>query len=363
MAPLPASRVHESPAFSNTGVEYLGPLKIKMSEGVKKIWICLYTCMVTQAIHLEVIQDMTAEEFILGLKRFISIRGTPVMCLSDNAAHFKLAGKVIEMMWKETVKSVDVQTYVSEQGFQWQFITELAPWMGGFYEHLVGVVKQALRKSLGRRLLTLMQMQILVKEIEAVVNARPLVYVGDDLNSNITLTLSHFLTLNPKIGMPESTFCTDPDYMEKETSAERLLSSWKKGQKLLNEFWRIWREEYLTSLRERTHTKLRSPRVLSQVNPSVGHVVLIKDNVPRGSWRIGRISSLKTSKDGCIRSAKVSLASGNVLTRPLNMLYPLECSEIENRVIESSPFSLVGRLSRSCRKAAKQAKTKIKQTV
>lgn len=103
--------------------------------------------------------------------------------------------------------------------------------MGVFYERLVGVVKRALRKSLGKRLLTLVQLQTLVKEVEAVVNARPLVYVGNDLNSIVTLTPSHFLTLNPRIGIPESTCDTDPDYVEKETSVERLLNSWKKGKK------------------------------------------------------------------------------------------------------------------------------------
>lgn len=96
MAQLPSSRIQESPAFSKTGVDYFGPLKVKSSSEVKKTWICLYTCMVTRAIHLEVMQDMSAEEFILRLKRFISMRGTSVMCLSDNAAQFKLASKVIE---------------------------------------------------------------------------------------------------------------------------------------------------------------------------------------------------------------------------------------------------------------------------
>ncbi|XP_053391741.1 uncharacterized protein LOC128554492 [Mercenaria mercenaria] len=58
MAPLPSSRVRESCAFSRTGIDYLGPLKIKTSEGPRKVWICLFSCMVTRGIHLEVLQDM-----------------------------------------------------------------------------------------------------------------------------------------------------------------------------------------------------------------------------------------------------------------------------------------------------------------
>jgi hypothetical protein len=55
---------------------------------------------------------------------------------------------------------------------------------------------------LGRKLVTDIQLQTLLKEVEAIVNSRPLVYVGDDLESNITLTPHHFLTLNPDIGVP-----------------------------------------------------------------------------------------------------------------------------------------------------------------
>ena len=66
------------------------------------------------------------------------------------------------------------------------FIVEMAPWMGGYYERLVGLVKRALSKTLHRTTLTKVHLQTVLKEVEATVNARPLVYVGDDIESNIT---------------------------------------------------------------------------------------------------------------------------------------------------------------------------------
>ena len=56
--------------------------------------------MVTRAVHLELVQDMTTEEFLLAFKRFIVGRGTPVGIISDNAAYFKLGSKTLEEMWK-----------------------------------------------------------------------------------------------------------------------------------------------------------------------------------------------------------------------------------------------------------------------
>ena len=100
----------------------------------------------------------------------------------------------------------------------------------------------------------------------------------------------------------------------------------KKGQKLLNTFWKVWRDEYLLSLRERMQSTLKSGRIKSQSAPCVGNVVLIKDDLPRGCWRLGKLLSLVTSRDGQIRSAKVYLCSGGIIARPLNLLYPVEAS-------------------------------------
>lgn len=57
------------------------------------------------------------------------------------------------MVWARLLEDDDIQCYASNAGIKWTFTVELAPWMGGFYERLVGIVKRALRKSVGRKLL------------------------------------------------------------------------------------------------------------------------------------------------------------------------------------------------------------------
>ena len=228
-----------------------------------------------------------------------------------------------------------MQCFVSHSGIKWSFIIELAPWMGGFYERLVGLVKRALHKSLGRNLLKETQLQTLLKEIESVINSRPLVYVGDDIESNITLTPGNFLTMNPNIGVPEFEYDQDdPDFNPYESSTDRLLFIWKKRQKLLNVFWKIWRDEYLLSLREQRKSVLKSGRIISDTSPNIGDVVLLKDDVPRCCWNMGKIVNLVTSKDGNIRSAKVKLHTGRVVGRPLSILFPIETSVNSDSVCE-----------------------------
>lgn len=246
---------------------------------------------------------------------------------------------------------------------------ELAPWMGGFYERMVSLVKRALRKTINRKLLSYVQLQTVLKEVEAVVNARPLVYVGGEIDSTITLSPNHFLTLNPNTGVPElEDKNNDLDYSPYESTAERLLQTWKKGQKLVNMFWKMWREDYLLSLRERTQNTLKSGRIQSHFSPNVGDVVLLKDNLPRGCWKLGKVVNLVTSLDGCIRSAKVMLSSGRIIGRPLNLLCPIEISEndnIQNKNSEQQQSTSPNQelVRQTTRTAAKQAKLKIKQSL
>lgn len=364
MAPLPRSRVSRSVPFSRTGLDYLGPLYIKTEQGAKKVWICLFTCTSIRAMHLELVNDMTTSEFLMALRRFIAHRGKPDSILSDNAAQFKAASKVVGLVWSDIVQSQEVQSYVSNERINWSFIVELAPWMGGFYERLVGLVKRALRKSLGRKMLTLIQLQTLLKEVEAVVNSRPLVYLCDDINSNVALTPGHFLSLNPKVGIPmNDEDDEDPNYTLCDTSAEKLLKIWKKGQKLLNSFWKLWRDEYLLSLRERMQTQLKMGRIQSSSDPTVGDIVVIKDDTSRGSWKMGKIVDLFKSRDGETRSAKVQISPAKVLNRPLNLLYPIEVSSRESVHVQEKKADIQSVSPTSVKRFVRTAALRAKQLI
>jgi len=61
--PLPKFRVTEQPPFMCTGVDFAGPLFIKIQGLVatKKVWLCLFTCCTTRAVHLDIVPDLTAE--------------------------------------------------------------------------------------------------------------------------------------------------------------------------------------------------------------------------------------------------------------------------------------------------------------
>ena len=201
MAPLPSSRVTPARAFARTGIDFFGLLYVRGSSESAKVWVCPFTCMVTRAVHLELVMDMSTTEFLLAFRRFVARRGSTKLVTTDNAPQFKLADSVFRKAFDSALGHTDVLTYFANRSIEWHFIVESAPWMGGFYERLVGTVKRGLRKVIGRSLLNPNQLETILTEVEASVNSRPLVYVSDDLCD--ILTPVHFLSLsNTNGGIP-----------------------------------------------------------------------------------------------------------------------------------------------------------------
>ena len=151
MKPLaPKSKVIESRVFEHTGLDYFGPLHIKQNKERKKACVCIFISITVRGIHVEIVEDMASEKCLLALRRFVARGGKPNEIISDNAPHFKVIKNTIDILWKNVISGPSIRTYLNNERIKWSFITELSPWMGGFYERLVGITKRSLRKSIGK---------------------------------------------------------------------------------------------------------------------------------------------------------------------------------------------------------------------
>ncbi|CAB4028223.1 Hypothetical predicted protein, partial [Paramuricea clavata] len=75
MANLPKIRLTpHQPPFTRVGVDYFGPLQVKQGRSVVKRYGCLFTCMTTRAVHIEIAHSLDTDSMINALRRFISIR-------------------------------------------------------------------------------------------------------------------------------------------------------------------------------------------------------------------------------------------------------------------------------------------------
>ena len=303
-SPLPEDRVKKSPPFSITGIDHAGPLFCAELPD-KKLYILLFTCAVIRGIHIELVESLSFEDFILAFKRFSARRGIPSVVYSDNAKTFEAAHRYF-------------QKVMGHVGLHWKFSAPLAPWWGGWWERLIRSVKSSLRKSLSQSLLSRIQLETNLHEIEACVNSRPLTYVEE---TGIPLTPSHFLIGRSSPMNPISVF----GYTEEATDLK--LRDQCQSQ-VLNHFWDIWQDKYIRNL---------PPMPIKKPNPNfkVGTIVLIREEgKTRLKWPLGIVTKTFLGKDGHIRAVELKTKRGHV-TRALQSLHKLEMFEKEEEIPQS----------------------------
>ncbi|GFT78237.1 integrase catalytic domain-containing protein [Trichonephila clavipes] len=188
-APLPALGVEQSAPFSVVGIYFRDPLYTKDEN---KHYIVLFTCAVTRALHLELVNNLTTETFLLALRRFISRRGLCSKILTDNAKTFKKSELELKNLWK-IISDPTMKAFYASHKIYWQFIIKRAPWWGGFYERLIRTLKLALRKTVGRATLFRDELETLLIEIEGILNSCPLTYIFSEFTEPEPLTPSHMI--------------------------------------------------------------------------------------------------------------------------------------------------------------------------
>ena len=351
--PLPTIRLVDSHPFTVTGVDFTRALYVKTSTGQEKVYICLFTCANTRAVHLEVVTDLTVPTFVAAFRRFVSRKSLPKVMISDNASTYQSAAD-------ELTKLLDSSQLMSElgnRGIEWKFIPKRAPWYGGFWERLIGLTKLSLKKVLGKTNITLDELQTITVEIEAVLNDRPLTYVSSEIDDAEPLTPSHLLYGRRITNLPhplQEVICDDPTY---NSGTSQIEDQAKRRNKLVQHFWNRWRQEYLTSLRE-----FHKVSGKNETEIKVGDVVQVHDDTKRVNWRLAIVERIIKGKDGLVRAADIKTSTGYT-NRPITKLYPLEVTSTTHTTTkpECSKPSTPTTSTRPVRKTAQVAKEKLKR--
>lgn len=308
MADLPPDRVTRGgAAFTNTGLDYFGPMTVKVGRRNEKRYGCLFTCLQTRAVHVEVAHSLDTQSFLMALERFITRRGLPEVIRSDNGRNFVAGDRELRDViagWNQE----RIHNALAPRNVTWLFNPPLASHMGGVWERQIRTVRRLFAGLTGDQRLTDEALHTLLVTAEGIVNNRPLTALPGDVGELGALTPNHLLMLR----------AADRPAPPPEGDVPHIRQRWRQVQHLADQFWRRWTREYLPLLR--TRTKWQAP----EPNVRVGDVVIITDaNTPRDVWPLARVEETLPGPDGLVRMARVRTARG-VLLRPITRLVVLE---------------------------------------
>ena len=128
MGALPTSRVTPPErAFTITGLDYAGPIKLRAAKGRGHIsykgYIALFVCFSSKAIHLEAVSDLSTAGFLAAYRRFVGRRGICRTIYSDHGTNFQGAAKELARMFKAASDFYgEVSTTLANEGTAWSFI-------------------------------------------------------------------------------------------------------------------------------------------------------------------------------------------------------------------------------------------------
>ena len=327
--PLIKERIQSAQPFEYTGVDFTGAMYVRDRGHENKVYACLFTCAVSRAVHLEIVTDLSVETFLQAFRRFSNHKPLPKILISDNASTYMAAAEELLSLFKSTL----LTETLNSKGVTWKFIPKCAPWYGGFWKRLIGLTKAAFKNVLGQTFATLPSLQTIIVEVEGILNDQPITYIPSDVNDPEPLTPAHLLygrriisLLHP---MVEDDELVDPNHGQSDESDLRRRA--KMQAVILKQFWKRWKLEYLTSLREFHKTTGNNTQ---QVR--IGDVVLVHDDVPRINWQLAVIEDVVRGSDGLIRAAYIR--TKNVRTnRPIARLYPLEVCHTEGLMVPEDP--------------------------
>lgn len=296
MADLPNERLAvPAPPFTHSSVDLFGPYQVVVSRNrCEKRWGVIFTCLTTRAVHLEVVQSLSEDDFLSTLRIFENLRGRPQTIYSDNGTNFVATARVLRE------RQIPIK---------WTFQVPAAPHWGGAHEALVKSSKRALEAILDReekshRHLREHELRLVLAEVTGFLNSRPLDYEDGNPMEPAVLTPNHFLLQRPNLVVPNGQF-----------ASRNPRQHFRYVQGLVDLIWQRWTNEYLPTLlsRGKWATICRDLKV--------GDLVMVVEaNIPRGQWLVGTVSEVHKGADKLVRAATIQMPGGESKQRPITKL-------------------------------------------
>ena len=256
----------------------------------KKTWGLVIEDANSGAVHLDIVQDYSANAVLMTLRRFGSLRGWPGIICSDPGSQLQAASGKLDNWWISMGDSL--RTLGSEKNFKWEISPPDSPWRQGKAERRIAVVKRLLTLSVGDSRVTPVELQTILMEISNICNERPIGLSKPREDGSYVLITPNQLLMG-------RSSCILPDDTELVKDLH-VASRYRMINHVTSLFWNMWASEVSPGLvyRQKWHQKGRNLRK--------GDLVMIcEPSKVKAKYKLGIVDSVKTSSDGFVRSVTV----------------------------------------------------------
>ncbi|GFT43725.1 integrase catalytic domain-containing protein [Trichonephila clavipes] len=178
----------------------------------------VFEVIVYRAVHLELVTALSTNNFLLSLRRSIARRGRRSVVYTDNGTNFR--GAVREFKNLDWIK---IERKTEIQRIKWKFNPPTAAWWGGWWERLIRVLKDLLKRTLWNAALTYEELLTVLCDCESIFNSRPLTYVSEDSDDLIPLTPAMFMMSNVSLDVTDLDLSDFARFQKRVKFRARLL--------------------------------------------------------------------------------------------------------------------------------------------
>ena len=149
MSELPWDRLEDTPRFQSTAIDVFGLFYVHKGRETRhtpatiKVWVVIFVCLPSRAIHLEPLDGLDTASFINALSHFSSVRGTPRFIRSGRGTNFVVACNQLA-----NIDICKVSNTLSDKNITWVLNPPHSSHHGGVYKRPIGSVRRIFEASL-----------------------------------------------------------------------------------------------------------------------------------------------------------------------------------------------------------------------
>ena len=290
MGPISDSNLTIAPAFYASQIDLSGPYS-SFSPNHKrttvKVWLIIICCCTTSACSINVMDDYSADSFILSFTRFACNHGYPKKLYCDGGS------QLIKGCNSMKLDFVDLQSKLHQnKGVEFSVCPVGGHNMNGKVERKIQEVNKSLQKFINNQRLSLMQWETLSAVIANTINDLPICVGSKTDVENLDLITPNRLLLgrnNERSPVGDMIMTSDPSKLMRENKA------------IFNAWFESWLLNHVPQLMNQTKWFKNDHKI------QVGDVVLFKkhDSSLSKTYQFGVVSKVEFSKDGVSRKVMV----------------------------------------------------------